>query len=143
MLGFHPGVKIGAAVQPPFLRALRGQHARQGALPEPRPFGEIRDDFFSRQQVVGFGGHAERLTAARAGGLYCRWKERLYRKLYEALVLGGEHELDAAVDAQFVVRLVQVHLDRPFGDREPLRDFLVPQAFRHQSHNLELARRQG
>src|SRR2546426_5845550 len=63
--------------------------------------------------------------------------------LDDAFLLGVEHELEAAVEAELLVDVVEVDFDGAFRDAEPIADGAVPQSFSHHLHNLDFPRRQN
>ena len=63
--------------------------------------------------------------------------------LDHAFLLGVEHKLEAAVEAELLVDVVEMNFDRAFRDAKPIADGAVPQAFSHHLHNLDFPRRQN
>src|SRR5205809_4252929 len=57
----------------------------------------------------------------------------------ELIGLGVQHQLHAALHFQFLIDIVQVDLDRAFGDAEPPRQLPVAEAARHHAHDLDLS----
>src|SRR5213592_136107 len=53
--------------------------------------------------------------------------------------LGVQHELQAVLHLQFLIDVVQVDLDRAFGNAEPPRQLPVAEAARHHTHDLDLS----
>src|SRR5438445_246297 len=62
--------------------------------------------------------------------------------LDHAFLLGVEHKLEAAVEAELLVDIVEMHFDGAFRDAEPIADGAVPQSFSHHLHDLDFPRRQ-
>src|SRR5881396_1411013 len=58
----------------------------------------------------------------------------------ELIRLGVQHQLHAALHFQFLIDIVQVDLDRAFGDAEPPRQLPVAEAARHHAHDLDFPR---
>src|SRR5437773_10940846 len=58
----------------------------------------------------------------------------------ELIGLGVQHQLHAALHFQFLIDIVQVDLDRAFGDAEPPRQLPVAEAARHHAHDLDFPR---
>src|SRR5438128_7202940 len=55
----------------------------------------------------------------------------------ELMGLGVQHELHAALHFQFLIDIVQVDLDRAFGNGEPPRQLPVAEAARRYRHDGE------
>src|SRR5260370_15543610 len=63
----------------------------------------------------------------------------LLRLIDQSVVNGIQREFEAVGNAKFVEDVVQMVLDRLFGDEELFPDFLVAEALRDELNNLLLA----
>src|SRR5439155_4325627 len=64
------------------------------------------------------------------------------KTLDHAFLLGVEHKLEAAVEAELLVDVMEVNFDGAFRDSEPVADGAVPQSCSHHLHNLDFPPRQ-
>jgi hypothetical protein len=63
-------------------------------------------------------------------------------RLHESLFLGVAGELDAGIDAELLIDVVEMHFDRSLADEEPLRNLAIPQPRGRLLDDLDLSGRQ-
>ena len=63
-------------------------------------------------------------------------------QLSVALVAKEQLQIVPSAQVQLVIHVMQVDLDSPNADLQPLRDFLIIHFERHQAQDLQLARRE-